>query len=76
MRRTLTFTAVAAGGLVATGAALWALAEHGDGRFEPLLVPTVSADRLNGAPRPNPAARALRSLEEVRAPERQLEALA
>ena len=74
MRRTLTFTAVAAGGLVVAGAALWALADHGDGRFEPLLVPTVPADRRNGAPRPNPAARALHSLEDVRAPARRPEA--
>lgn len=71
MRRTLTFTAVAAGGLVVAGAALWALVDHGDRRFEPLLVPTVPADRRNGAPRPNPAAHALHSLEHDRAPERQ-----
>ena len=52
MRRTLTFTAVAAGEVVVSGAALWALAGHGDARFEPLLVPTDPPDRRNGAPRP------------------------
>lgn len=54
MRRTLTVTAVAAGGLVIAGAALWAVAGHGDGRAEPLLVPTDPVGRRNGAPRPVP----------------------
>ena len=54
MRRALTLTIVAAGGLVLAGAALWALAGHGDGQPELLLVPTAPARHRNGAPRPVP----------------------
>jgi len=51
VRRKLTFTAAAAGGLVVAGAVLWALAD-GERRDEPLLAPAHSADRRDGAPRP------------------------
>lgn len=40
MRRTLTLTIVAAGGLVLAGVALQALARNGDAEVEPLLSPT------------------------------------
>ena len=52
MRRMLTLTIVAAGGLVLAGAALQALARDGGGPVEPLLPPTELLARSNGAPRP------------------------
>ena len=52
MRRMLTLTIVAAGGLVLAGAALQALARDGGGPVEPLLPPTELLARRNGAPRP------------------------
>lgn len=52
MRRTLTLTIVAAGGLVLAGAALQALARNGERPVEPLLSPTEPSARRNGAPRP------------------------
>lgn len=52
MRRTLTLTIVAVGGLVLAGAALQALARNGDRPIEPLLSPTEPSARRNGAPRP------------------------
>jgi len=53
VRRTLTLTIVAAGGLVLAGAALQALARDGEGQVEPLLIsPTEPPGRRNGAPRP------------------------
>jgi len=52
VRRTLTLTMVAAGGLVLAGAALQALARNGGGPVEPLLVRPVPAVGGNVAPRP------------------------
>ena len=52
MRRTLTLTIVAAGGLVLAGAALQAFARNGGGPVEPLVTPPEAALRRNGAPRP------------------------
>ncbi len=52
MRRTLTWTIVAAGGLVLAGAALQALARNGDRPAGPLLSPTEPQVRRTGAPRP------------------------
>jgi hypothetical protein len=52
VRRTLTWTIVAAGGLVLAGAALQALARNGDAGPEPLPAATDPTLRRNGAPRP------------------------
>ena len=52
MRRMLTLTIAASGGLVLAGAALQALARDGGGPVEPLLPPTELLARRNGAPRP------------------------
>ena len=52
MRRMLTLTIAASGGLVLAGAALQALARNGGGPTEPLLPPTELLARTNGAPRP------------------------
>ena len=52
MRRSLTIAAAAAGGLALAGAALWVVAGHDDDPVEPLLFPTDTAARRNGAPRP------------------------
>lgn len=52
MRRTLTLTILAAGGLVLAGAALAAVTRNGDGSRGLLLTPTDPAVRRGGAPRP------------------------
>jgi len=52
VRRMLTLTIAASGGLVLAGAALQALARNGGGPTEPLLPPTELLARTNGAPRP------------------------